>query len=242
VHFVKIAIIGLLAGLAAADLALAGADGKEEDHLKEDRERMVAEQIISRGVRNEKVLTAMRKVKRHEFVPAELLPYAYEDGPLPIGEEQTISQPYIVAYMTELLDLKGNEKILEIGTGSGYQAAVLAELVKEVYTIEIVKPLYEQAKTRLEGMGYKNIHCKLGDGFLGWPEAAPFDAVIITCAVEPIPPPLIEQLREGGKLVAPEGSWYQELVILTKTKKGLKKEKTLPVRFVPLVREKKHSS
>jgi len=205
-----------------------------EDFFAKLREQMVEEQIRQRGVKDELVLQAMRKVPRHKFVPMELQSMAYNDYPLPIGEGQTISQPYIVAFMTESLGLKGGEKVLEVGTGSGYQAAILAEIAKEVYTIEIIESLAEQAKKRLKEMGYKNIFVKHGDGYLGWPEHAPFDAIIVTAAPKEVPPPLIEQLKVGGRLVIPLGEQYQELVLIEKTKKGIKRKPLLPVRFVPM--------
>lgn len=212
-----------------------GAGG--EDFFTKLRNQMVDEQIIQRGVKDKLVLEAMRKVPRHKFVPSELEGMAYNDTPLPIGEGQTISQPYIVALMTESLGLKGGEKILEVGTGSGYQAAVLAEIVDEVYTIEIIKSLADQARQRLEKMGYTNIFVRHGDGYRGWPEKAPFDAIIVTAAPEEIPPPLLEQLKVGGKLVIPLGEQYQELVLVEKKKKGFKKRYLIPVRFVPMTGE-----
>jgi len=200
------------------------------------RLEMVKDQIQARGIRDPRVIEAMQKVERHQFVPKEVVPFAYEDGPLPIGEGQTISQPYIVAYMSEMLGLKGDERVLEIGTGSGYQAAVLSRLAKEVYTVEINPILAKRVKGILASQGYSNIRTKEGDGFLGWPEAAPFDAIIVTAAVNDIPPPLVEQLKEGGKLVAPEGEGYQQIVFLKKEKGKIKRSSTISVRFVPLVR------
>lgn len=205
--------------------------------FKNLREGMVRSQIEQRGIRDKAVLSAMRKVERHRFVPFYLRHLAYEDIPLPIGEGQTISQPYIVALMTELLLLKGNEKVLEIGTGSGYQAAILAELAKEVYTIEILSSLASHAEKLLLGLGYKNIKVKCGDGYLGWPEVAPFDAIIVTCAPEEIPAPLIEQLAEGGRMVIPVGDQYQELKLLIKTKGKIEQTSIIPVRFVPMIKK-----
>ena len=205
-----------------------------EDPYFEKRHAMVEQQIVARGVRDSLVLKAMKDVPRHRFVPKNIRPYAYYDEPLPIGHEQTISQPYIVAAMTESLGLRGGETVLEVGTGSGYQAAVLAEIAGAVYTIEIVKPLYERAKQTLAEEGYENIHCRFGDGYEGWPEAAPFDAIIITAAPPRIPEPLVEQLKEGGRMIVPVGTWYQELVLVTKTKKGIEKKRLIPVRFVPM--------
>lgn len=204
------------------------------------RKNMVELQIKGRGIKDEKVLSAMLKVPRHLFVPPEWVEQAYEDYPLPIGEGQTISQPYIVALMTASLCLKGNEKVLEIGTGSGYQAAILAEIVKEVYTIEIRESLALSAEKRLKKMGYKNIKVKVGDGYFGWKEYAPFDGIIVTCAAPAPPPPLVEQLKEGGRMVIPleENPFYQSLVLITKEKGKIKKKSIEAVRFVPMVREK----
>src|SRR3989338_2133518 len=180
----------------------------------------------------------MRKVKRHLFVPLMHRRLSYGDHPLPIGEGQTISQPYIVALMTELLELKGGEKVLEIGTGSGYQAAILAELVKEVYSIEILEPLAERSQKLLKELGYENIKVKHADGFLGWPEYAPFDAIIVTCAPKVIPPALLKQLAEGGRLVIPVGSHWQELKLLKKIEGKIVSKSIIPVRFVPMLRDK----
>ncbi|NLA21692.1 MAG: protein-L-isoaspartate(D-aspartate) O-methyltransferase [Candidatus Marinimicrobia bacterium] len=201
------------------------------------RQKMVNEQIIARGVRAESVIKAMQKVERHLFVPEQYRKLAYSDRPLPIGEGQTISQPYIVALMTELLDLKKSDKVLEIGTGSGYQAAILAEICDSVYTIEIIPSLGKQAQALLRELGYHNIHCKIGDGYLGWPEHAPYDGIIVTCAPSKIPQPLKEQLAEGGRMVIPVGATYtQELVLVTKTKGKLIQKSVIPVRFVPMLR------
>jgi len=201
------------------------------------RQKMVNEQIIARGVRAESVIKAMQKVERHLFVPEQYRNFAYSDRPLPIGEGQTISQPYIVALMTELLDLKKSDKVLEIGTGSGYQAAILAEICDSVYTIEIISSLGKQAQALLRELGYYNIHCKIGDGYLGWPEHAPYDGIIVTCAPSKIPQPLKEQLAEGGRMVIPVGATYtQELVLVTKTKGKLIQKSVIPVRFVPMLR------
>jgi len=201
------------------------------------RDRMVKTQIEDRGVADKEVLRVMRKVERHRFVPTSLQSLAYEDMPLPIGQGQTISQPYIVALMTELLELKGHEKVLEIGTGSGYQAAILAELAGQVYTIEILALLAERAQELLNELGYKNIKIKRADGFLGWPEQAPFDAIIVTCAAREIPQALIEQLSEGGRMVIPQGDAYQELKLLVKVDGKIKEHSIIPVRFVPMLRE-----
>jgi len=196
---------------------------------------MVKNQIEARGVRDEKILDAMRKVPRHLFIPWNMRVYAYHDEPLPIGEGQTISQPYIVAYMSEVLRLKGDERILEVGTGSGYQAAVLAEIAKEVFTIEIVKSLSLKAKKVLDRLGCINIYFKIGDGTLGWEEHAPYDAIIVTAAPAKVPQALREQLRISGRMIIPVGSTFQELVLVTRGKKKFKEKKLLPVRFVPLI-------
>ena len=198
------------------------------------REKMVENQIKARGVKDPRVLAAMLKVERHVFVPAENQSSAYADQPLPIGEGQTISQPYIVALMTELLELKGQEKVLEVGTGSGYQAAILGELAKEVYGIEIVEKLASSSRDLLAKLGYKNITVKAGDGYLGWPEVAPFDAIIVTCAPDHVPKPLLEQLKEGGRMVLPVGSYSQELKKITKRSGKIETTNVIPVVFVPM--------
>jgi len=198
---------------------------------------MVQDQIERRGIHDEKVLQAMRKVPRHKFVPDHLRKYAYADEPLPIGEDQTISQPYIVAYMTENLELESGDKVLEIGTGSGYQAAVLAELTDSVFTIEIVDVLARRAERNLKALGYKNIFVKSGDGYKGWPEHAPFDAIIITAAPTKIPQPLADQLRIGGRMILPLGDFSQDLVLIQKNELGITQQTLLPVRFVPMTGE-----
>ena len=208
-----------------------------EDKLKNLREKMIADQIESRGVKDPKVINAIMNVPRHEFVSRALWAQAYSDYPLPIGDDQTISQPYIVALMTELLMLKGDEKVLEIGTGSGYQAAVLARIAKEVYTIEIIDSLAQRARSTLKRLGYKNIKVKSGDGYRGWKEYAPFDGIIITAAPPEIPQPLIDQLKEGGIMVTPIGVYSQELIRAKKVRGVLKKESIIPVRFVPMTGE-----
>jgi protein-L-isoaspartate(D-aspartate) O-methyltransferase len=203
------------------------------------RERMVEKQLKFRGIKDERVLAAMAKVPREEFIPVDTRAEAYEDGPLPIGYDQTISQPYIVAFMTEQLRPKSNDRVLEIGSGSGYQAAVLAELVADVYTIDIVEPLAKTAEATLQRLGYKNVHIKVGDGYKGWPEEAPFDAIIVTCAPEKVPQPLVDQLTDGGRMVIPVGERFaQQLYLLEKKNGQLKESATLPVRFVPMVRSK----
>jgi protein-L-isoaspartate(D-aspartate) O-methyltransferase len=199
---------------------------------------MVETQIVARGVRDQRVLAAMRKVPRHLFVDPAQRAEAYEDHPLPIPGNQTISQPYIVALMTELLELEPSSRVLEIGTGSGYQSAVLAELSDEVYTIEIVPELARLAASRLKELGYDNVTVKEGDGYRGWPEHAPFDAVIVTAAPERIPQPLLDQLAPGGIMVIPVGGFFQELKVFRKSADGRITEKDiLPVRFVPMTGE-----
>ena len=196
---------------------------------------MVEEQIIARGVKDKKVIEVMKKVPRHLFVPEEYRQYSYEDEPLPIGEGQTISQPYIVAYMTEVLELKEDDKVLEIGTGSGYQTAILAEIVKEVYTVEIIESLSKRAQKVLKELGYKNIHFKVGDGTYGWKEYSPYNAILVTAAPSKIPESLQNQLDDGGRMIIPVGSFFQELVLVVRQKNKFKKKKLIPVRFVPLV-------
>ncbi len=208
---------------------------KRKINFARERERMVSEQIEARGVKDRAVLKAMLKVPRHMFVPEDVQSYAYHDEPLPIGEGQTISQPYIVAYMTEVLHLGGQDRVLEVGTGSGYQAAVLAEIVREVYTVEIIEYLTIKAKAVLEELGYKNIYFKIGDGTLGWEEHKPYDAIVVTAAPARVPKALQEQLKISGRMIIPVGSMYQELVLVTKGEKKIKKKKLLPVRFVPLI-------
>ncbi|MEE8183910.1 MAG: protein-L-isoaspartate(D-aspartate) O-methyltransferase [Acidobacteriota bacterium] len=205
-----------------------------EDSFASRRRQMVKEQIRARGIRDPGVLREMGTVPRHRFVPEDLLLQAYEDHPLPIGLRQTISQPYIVALMTEALRPRPDQRILEIGTGSGYQAAVLSGLVREVYSIEILADLAETARTRLEELGYRNVRVRHGDGYRGWPEAAPFDAIIVTAAPDHVPPALVDQLRVGGRMVIPVGDRYQELRLIEKTGTGIRETKIIPVRFVPM--------
>ncbi len=210
----------------------------EKDIYRRARERMVSQQIAARGVADERVLAAMRKVPRHLFVEEALRDQAYADHPLPIGEGQTISQPYIVALMTEALELKGPEKVLEVGTGSGYQTAILAELARWVYSIERHPGLLERARQILEALGYTNVILKLGDGTKGWPEAAPFEAILVTAAGPRVPEPLLEQLAEGGRLVMPVGDeWSQYLVKVVKKGGKFYRQTLEPVRFVKLVGE-----
>ncbi len=210
--------------------------GTENGQLVRTPEEMVTRDLMARNITDTDVLRAMRSVPRHRFVPPAQRPYAYTDSPLPIGHGQTISQPYIVALMTQSLDLDNKDRVLEIGTGSGYQAAVLAEIAGEVYSIEIVPQLAEKASALLSSLGYNNVTVTAGDGFSGWPEHAPYDAVILTCAVKPIPEPLIRQLRQGGRIILPLGKQYQtqQLILGTKKNGGLIKESILPVRFVPM--------
>jgi protein-L-isoaspartate(D-aspartate) O-methyltransferase len=214
-----------------------GSELNPKGDFKAMREKMVETQIQGRGVKDPRVLSALLKVERHHFVPEEYLNSAYSDQPLPIGEGQTISQPYIVALMTELLELQGEEKVLEIGTGSGYQAAILAELAKEVYSIEIIESLAAMAKKRLSELGYQNIHVKAGDGYLGWPEVAPFDAIIVTAAPDHIPKPLVEQLKDGGRMVVPVGIYTQELKKIVKKSGKIETTDVIPVVFVPMTGE-----
>jgi protein-L-isoaspartate(D-aspartate) O-methyltransferase len=205
------------------------------------RRRMVQQQLAAPGrdLTNRAVLEVMGKVPRHEFVPNDLRGEAYADHPLPIGYGQTISQPYIVAFMTEQLDPKPGDRVLEIGTGSGYQAAVLAALTKDVYTIEIVEPLARRAQTDLSRLGITNVHVRAGDGYKGWPEAAPFDSIIVTCAPEEVPKPLVTQLKEGGRMIIPVGPLYaQNLYLLRKQNGQIRQEAVLAVRFVPMTGRK----
>jgi protein-L-isoaspartate(D-aspartate) O-methyltransferase len=222
-------------GAAAPGLVAAG-----NDPFAGARQQMVISQLLSpgRGITNARVLATMGKVPRHEFVPERLRAQAYDDNPLPIGHGQTISQPFIVAFMTEQLEPKPTDHILEIGTGSGYQAAVLAELVAKVYTIEIVQELATRAAADLKRLGYTNVQVRAGDGYKGWPEAAPFDAVMVTCAPERVPQPLVEQLKDGGRVIIPVGPrWNQELVLLRKRGGKLEQRAVLPVSFVPMTGE-----
>ncbi len=210
--------------------------GKTADY-DEARNLMVKTQIEARGISDDRVLTAMRQVPRHRFVPRNVQGLAYADQPLPIGEGQTISQPYIVALMTELLQVDSTSKVLEIGTGSGYQAAILGELVDTVFTIEIVCTLAERAENVLNELGYDNITVRCGDGYAGWKEHAPFDAVIVTCAPPRVPQPLVEQLAVGGRMVIPVGTLWQELKVIEKDEKELRETSVIPVRFVPMTGE-----
>lgn len=205
--------------------------------FKTQRLKMVCAQLEARGLKDAAVLEAMRKVERHRFVPRNLENFAYLDMPLPIGKGQTISQPYIVALMTHLLKLKKTDKVLEIGTGSGYQTAVMAEISGEVYSIEIIPELAKKAESLLSELGYENIRVKNDDGFLGWPEAAPFNAIAVTCAVKDIPKELVKQLAEGGRMVVPVGDAFQELKLLIKKNNKIEQKAIVPVKFVPLKRK-----
>ncbi len=229
---VLLAVFGCLLAARAVP-----ATAQEDATLLRARQLMVEQQLRGRDITDPRVLAAMGKVPRHRFVRADLTSHAYADGPLPIEEGQTISQPYIVALMTQLLELTGPERVLEVGTGSGYQAAILAELVKEVYTIEIRPALAAAAANRLKALGYRNVQVKAGDGYQGWPQAAPFDAVIVTAAATRIPEPLVAQLKEGGRLVIPVGDafWRQELLQGRKQGGKFTTRVIAPVRFVPLV-------
>jgi protein-L-isoaspartate(D-aspartate) O-methyltransferase len=218
---------------AAAEDAAPDAD----PGFQQERERMVALDIAARGVSDPAVLDAMRAVPRHLFVPEPRRAYAYADRPLPIGLNQTISQPYIVALMTELAGVKPGDRVLEIGTGSGYQAAVLSQLAKEVYSIEILEELSLRAQKVLEETGRSNLRFLVGDGYRGWPEAAPFDAIVVTAAPPRVPQPLVEQLAVGGRMVIPVGTAYQELLVLEKTPDGVVERRSIPVRFVPMTGE-----
>ena len=209
----------------------------QSDTYKKLRKRMVERQIVARGVKDAKVIAAMKTVPRHLFVPAGLRGNAYEDRPLSIGWEQTISQPYIVAFMTEQLGVKPGDRVLEIGTGSGYQAAVLAQIADSVFTIEIIPELAQKAQETLRELNYKNIIVRNGDGYHGWKEKAPFDAIIVTAAPPKIPPLLLEQLQNGGKMILPVGEYVQELVVVHKTERGMEMQNVLPVRFVPMTGE-----
>jgi protein-L-isoaspartate(D-aspartate) O-methyltransferase len=231
-------LVILLTALSACTGCDSGAGGRTEKALDEHagaRRALVDHLEASWRIRDAAVLKAMRKVRRHEFVSSSMAPHAYENRALPIAEGQTISQPYIVAHMTEALQLRGGEKVLEIGTGSGYQAAVLAEIAKDVFTIEIIERLGVSARKLLDRLGYTNIHYRIGDGYKGWPEEAPFDAIIVTAAPPEVPPVLKQQLRQGGRLVLPVGTNYQELLLITRTGEGFTQRRLGAVRFVPMV-------
>ena len=220
----------LLAGCSVTP----GDGAPKEDSWADARDRMVSQQLAKRGVADVRVLAAMRRVLRHELVPEGLRRHAYEDRPLPIGFGQAISQPYVVAAMSEAIALSGGEKVLEVGTGSGYQAAVLAELGATVYSIELEPELAERARRDLVRLGYKDVHVRTGDGYRGWPEHAPFDAVIVTAAPNHVPPALVEQLAVGGRMILPVGEFEQDLLLLRKDEAGVHREVLMGVRFVPM--------
>ena len=223
-----LAITGLICAADAADAQGTAAARDAE------RRRMVDEQLLARDIRDARVLDAMRRVPRHLFVPESFRALAYQDSPLPLDLGQTISQPYIVAFMTQALDLEPSHRVLEIGTGSGYQAAVLATLVREVYSVEILAPLAQSAMKTLADLGYRNVAVHTGNGYLGWPAHAPYDRIMVTAAPDAVPPALVEQLKIGGKMAIPIGTLRQELRILRRTNAGLELLETLPVRFVPM--------
>jgi protein-L-isoaspartate(D-aspartate) O-methyltransferase len=222
---------------AAFGIALLGCGTPRTDEWAEARTRMVREQLMTRDIHDPRVLHAMEVVPKDRFVPEGLRARAYGDTPLPIGHGQTISQSYVVAFMTQALELDGSERVLEIGTGSGYQAAVLAECAREVFTIEIVEPLGRTAAQLLGELGYENVHARIGDGYRGWPEAAPFDAIMVTAAPDHVPQPLIDQLAPGGSMILPVGSQDQDLILVERTEQGVVQRKVLPVRFVPMTGE-----
>ncbi|NOU58605.1 protein-L-isoaspartate(D-aspartate) O-methyltransferase [Marinifilum caeruleilacunae] len=233
--------LGLIYGLGflITTLLIPQKQNVQDMDFKEKRFKMVAEQIQSRGVNHSKIIKAMQNVERHLFVPRYLQKYAYQDRPLPIGHGQTISQPYIVGLMSQLLEVEEGEKLLEIGTGSGYQAAVLGELGGKVFSIEIVKPLQRRADFVLDSLGYENVETRYGDGYLGWPEQAPFDGIIVTCSPTKVPQALVDQLAEGGKLVIPVGLKNVKKLVLMEKKKGkIVQRNVIPVRFVPMVDSK----
>jgi protein-L-isoaspartate(D-aspartate) O-methyltransferase len=228
--------MSLVGGAAGGRVAAAERDAVQPDSYLQARREMVASQLRARGIANERVLSAMERVPRHEFVPDLIRGLAYTDRPLPIGHDQTISQPFIVAFMTEALKPMPTDRVLEIGTGSGYQAAVLAELVARVYTIEIVAPLGERARADLARLKVDNVQVRIGDGYEGWPEHAPFDAIIVTCSPERVPAPLVAQLRDGGRMIIPVGEspGAQSLYLLEKRGGKVEQRAVLPVRFVPM--------
>src|SRR5687768_3899212 len=237
-HLVAFVLLLILLAAPACDSyfhsELTDTSQRSEEEFAAQRRKLV-EVLKSQGLKSRTVLDALLKVPRHKFVPASHRNRAYENRALPIAHEQTISQPYIVGYMTEAADIAPGDRVLEIGTGSGYQAAVLAELAKEVYSIEIVPPLADGARNVLGELGYKNVHVKTGNGYLGWPEHAPFDAIIVTAAPDEVPQALIDQLAVGGTMVVPVGSEFQEMVIITRRESGVVERRTIPVAFVPMV-------
>lgn len=231
-------LVPLLAFIIPALSMCTSPQAGEQRDPSVDRRRMVDQQLRVRGIKDPRVLAAMEKVPRHLFIPEEVRDQAYGDYPVAIGHGQTISQPYIVAFMTEALEVTGDHRVLEIGTGSGYQAAILGELAGEVYTMEIIEPLAQSARETLERLGYKNVHVRAGNGYEGWPEHAPYDRIMVTAAPEEVPPALVEQLKVGGLMAIPVGSFFQELRILRRTAEGTETIKTLPVRFVPMTGKK----
>jgi protein-L-isoaspartate(D-aspartate) O-methyltransferase len=228
---IVVGVLGIVFGCGNGNQTM---DQRNEDSRQAERDWMVDTQILRGGITDPKVVAAMRRVPRHHFIPDYESEDAYGDFPLPIGHSQTISQPFIVAYMTEALKLQPGEKVLEIGTGSGYQAAILAELGVQVFTVEIVKPLAQYARENLSKLGYDNVWVRAGDGYQGWPEERPFDAIIITAAPDHIPSPLLEQLAVGGRLILPVGDYSQNLVLIRRTEEGYQRTELLPVRFVPM--------
>ena len=228
-------VAGLALMISSVACGAAGiATPQNESEWQAERRRMVEEHLRARDITSARVLDAMMTVPRHLFVPEAQRPASYGDYPLPIGHEQTISQPYIVAFMTQALDIAPEHRVLEIGTGSGYQAAVLSLLAKDVYTIEIVAPLADRARNTLSSLGYRNVHVRTGNGYLGWPDHAPFDRIMVTAAPDEVPPALVEQLKVGGLMAIPVGTITQELRILRRTATGTETLRTLPVRFVPM--------
>lgn len=236
-HFLRLFAPLLALFASGCDHHISSTGAAETAERQKERQEMVSEQISARGIKSQRVLEAMRRVPRHEFIPSLFQDSAYDDTPVSIGHGQTISQPYIVAFMTESLDLKPTDKVLEIGTGCGYQSAVLSELSKDVYTIEIVDALGKTAAERLKKLGYKNVHTRVGDGYRGWPEQAPFDAIMVTAAPDHIPKALVAQLAEDGRLIIPVGHDVQNLMLLTKEDGKIVQKMLFPVKFVPMTGE-----
>jgi protein-L-isoaspartate(D-aspartate) O-methyltransferase len=230
----RFALLLVVLALAAALAAPPAAAAQTEAEL---RREMVDRQIRQRGITDPAVLAAMGEVPRHQFVPEAYRAEAYEDKPLPLGWGQTIYQPYVVALMTSLLKLDDDDTVLEIGTGSGYHTAVLSRIARKVFSIEIIEPFGEEARRRLDRLGYRNVEVRVGDGYQGWPDKAPFDAIILTAAPPHIPQPLIDQLKVGGRMVAPVGEYFQDLLVITKTAEGIEKRTVIPVRLVPMTGE-----
>jgi len=238
VRYLRLALV-LPLTIAAALWATAVTAAAEAIDWEAARNRMVDDQLRARGIRDARVLDAMRRVPRHLFIPEPHRAWAYDDRPVPIGRGQTISQPYVVAFMTEALEIAPHHRVLEVGTGSGYQAAILAELAREVYTIEIVPELANRARRTLSALGYRNVHVRVGNGYLGWPEQAPYDRIVVTAAPQKVPPALLGQLRIGGLMAIPVGSGIQQLRVLRRTATGTETLHELPVRFVPMTGEPK---